>query len=140
MKNIPLWLLLILLLLNLSSCKKDTDQLAALVLANAAADNSGLQLITVDSIVGSLSPTTCVRCYFKIHYELITDTSQIKTVHVLHVLNGNNGESDLPPSYRTHSADMNVYSGDTYSCQFALKTKSGKLSKYSMMTKTVIVP
>jgi len=128
MKLIKFIFLFVFGILIFHSCKKDPDQLTIIAFSNPADSISPIQIITIDSFKSRQLPVTQIDFYFHINYNLIADTSQIQNIHVE---GGSNGEWNMPKKQRTWFSDINVYTGDSFYYRFALRTKSGFLSKYT---------
>ncbi len=127
MKNlISIVLICLSLVLTLSSCEKQDNELENLVLFNPYDPSSGIELLAIDSMKRNYGTLPNLRGYFHINSLIIPDTSIVQRV----ILYRNGLEKGrLSPGDISFFVDITAFPGGNYNYQLQLLMKDSSYTK-----------
>ncbi len=127
MKNlISIVLICLSLVLTLSSCEKQDNELENLVLFNPYDPSSGIALLAIDSMKRNYGTLPNLRGYFHINSLIIPDTSIVQRV----ILYRNGLEKGrLSPGDISFFVDITAFPGGNYNYQLQLLMKDSSYTK-----------
>ncbi|MDQ3050853.1 MAG: hypothetical protein M3Q95_08215 [Bacteroidota bacterium] len=127
MKNlISIVLICLSLVLTLSSCEKQDNDLENLVLFNPYDPSSGIELLAIDSMKRNYGTLPNLRGYFHINSLIIPDTSIVQRV----ILYRNGLEKGrLSPGDISFFVDITAFPGGNYNYQLQLLMKDSSYTK-----------
>ncbi len=131
--NITFGLLLIsLFALLLSSCDKKENELENLTLFNAFDTDSGIELLTIDSVQRGYGSTNFIKGYFHLNTTYV-DTSLL---HRIILFRDGAEKARLSPGNFTFFGDITAIPGATYNYQLSLIMKD---SSYTKLTQPYVI-
>ncbi len=127
MKNlISIVLICLSLVLTLSSCEKQDNDLENLVLFNPYDPSSGIELLAIDSMKRNYGTLPNLRGYFHINSLIIPDISIVQRV----ILYRNGLEKGrLSPGDISFFVDITAFPGGNYNYQLQLLMKDSSYTK-----------